>query len=70
MVDSQLPEYLVYCHIKRPILEPGVYKRVLNLVHPCLGECLSYWGGGGSRVGNLLFCGVDAGTQKAVIKAS
>lgn len=68
-VKSQLPEYRVYHHIKKLILESGVYKRVLDLVHPRLGECWSYWGAGGSKVGNLLFCGVDAGTQKAVIKA-
>lgn len=68
-VNSQLPEYWIYHHIKRLVLESAVYKRVLNLVHPHPGECLSYWDAGESRVGNLLFHGVDAGTQKAAIKA-
>ena len=61
-VNSRLPEYWVYRHIKRLILESSVYKRVLNLVHACLGECLSYQDTGGSRAGNLLFRGVGAGT--------
>lgn len=70
MVNSQLPEYLVYHHIKKLIIESGLYQRVFILVHPHLGERLSYWDAGSSRMGNLLTGEVDAGSQKPTIKSS